>query len=484
MPKRKTTHAELQSLLDNQIAPPNLQPPVESRLQALPLQQLSWENFERLCARLITKDGAVYECFRYGQPGEDQAGIDLLARRWMDGRVQNWAYQCKKHARLTAVDVRGAVRAFTFRADVYVILISVVASTAVRNEVAKHPNVQLWDAEDISRKLKDHPRLVVDFFGRTWQQAFSDSVTPLAADSSQDAIRQMIGLNLNHHEWLHSNLLPVVQLPDFIYCVPAPLKASSATTPEELALMPPHKTSKAQDKVWCLANLKDPVVAALVGCEPDHVSLEMVDQWLSWPRGRTMLRDLFYEYLRRTCASLGMAYDADHRRLYFTPENGGPRIRTYQAFKQKATRKLAYPYEDKKTKEVRFWVHHAARLAIVDLNQEFYLRVEPGYAFTKNGQDFIASEDIGPLTTRRKSGERNQNVFNHIIFWSEILTDPSGNIRIDCDGQALAFSKMYESAKANFGIPSDSAPIEEVAMAEDEFDLELMVELENGEDTE
>lgn len=484
MPKRKTVHAELQALLDSQIAPINLLPPVESQLQTLPLHSLLWDNFERLCVRVIMKDGAVYECYRYGQPGEDQAGIDLLARHWINGRVQNWAYQCKKYAHFTPANARDAVKAFSFQADVYVILVSSMVSTAVRNEIAKHPGIQLWDAEDISRKLKDYPRLVLDFFGRAWQQAFAGHVALPVADSGQQAVRQMIGLNLNHQEWLHSNLLPATVLPEFVYYAPTPLRASAATTPEESALIPPYKLSRTQNKAWSLANLKDSAVAALIGCDPDHIGQEMVEQWLTWPRGRTMLRDLFYEHLRRKCASLGMAYDSDHRRLYFTPDNGEPRVSTYQAFKRKATRKLAYPYEDKKTKEIRFWVHHAVRLAIVDINREFYLRVEPGYAFTNNGKDFIASEDIGPLTTRRKSGERNQNVFNHIIFWSEMLAAQSGDIQIDCGGQQLAFSKVYESTKVDFGIPSDSAPIEEVAMAEDEFDLELMAEIADGEENE
>lgn len=46
--------------------------------------------------------------------------IDLFARRWIDGRAQNWAYQCKRHARFTATDVREAVKALRIKADVYV----------------------------------------------------------------------------------------------------------------------------------------------------------------------------------------------------------------------------------------------------------------------------------------------------------------------------------------------------------------------------
>jgi hypothetical protein len=131
---------------------------------------------------------------------------------------------------------------------------------------------------------------------------------------------------------------------------------------------------------------------------------------------------------------------------------------------------------------VRFWVHHAARLTLLETDPNYYLRVEPGYAFTRDGYEFMASEDIGPLTTRRKSGERNQNVFNHIIFWRSILLDPSTeSIRLTCGDQEFLISTVYESAKANFGIPFDSQPVEEIALTEDEFDLEMMVKGE-GED--
>lgn len=478
MAKRAKNYKELQFLLDGQVARHELPPPVQSRLQVLPLSEISWENFERLCARLITKDGAIFDCYRYGKPGEEQQGIDILARRWIEGKLQRWVYQCKRYASFKISDVDKAISSFHFEADVYVILLSAIASTDVRDEVLSHPNVQLWDREDISRKLKEHPTIVADFFSRHWQSAFIGEAPQPPADSTQIAIRRAIGIDLDHKEWLHSNLLPVLLLPEKIYQAPTPLRPSSANTPDEIAPIPPYKYSKGKDRILSLANLKDPTIAALVGCEESRASFEPVEYFLSWAGGRNIFRDLFYEHLRHKCFSLGMAHDDSHHRFYFTPENGTARVRTYRAFKRTATRKLAYPYEDKTTKEIRFWVHHAARLSLIQIDQNFYLEVEPGYAFTQDGQKFMASEDIGPLTTRRKSGERNQNVFNHLIFWSEILANPPGNIAVDCGGQEFTISKVYESAVANFGIPYDSKPLDQIAMAEDEFDLEMMIDAE------
>lgn len=486
MAKRAKNYKELQFLLDGQAAPYELPPPVESRLQVLPLGDISWENFERLCARLITKDGAIFDCYRYGKPGEEQQGIDILARRWIDGQLQKWVYQCKRYTNFSVPDVVKAISSFKYEADVYVILLSAVASVDVRYEVSRHPNVQLWDREDISRKLKEHPNIVADFFSRHWKNAFIEDDLRPPADSTQVGIRRAIGIDLGHREWLHSNLLPIIKLPERIYKAPTPLSPTSATTPEEIALIPPYKFSKGKDRILSLANLRNPKIAALVGCDVNIANSEPLEHFLSWPSGRNIFRDLFYEYLRRKCFSLGMAYDDNHHRFYFTPENDGSRIHTYRAFKRTATRKLAYPYKDKKTEEIRFWVHHAVRLSLIQLDQYFYVEVEPGYAFTRDGKQFMASEDIGPLTTRRKSGERNQNVFNHLIFWSEMLASPTGVIHLDCDGQEVIISKMYESAMANFGIPYDSQPVGEIAMTEDEFDLEMMVkaEAEDGEEGE
>ncbi len=402
MARRAKNYKELQILLDGQVVRYELPAPVQSRIQVLPLGDLSWENFERLCARLITKEGAVFDCFRYGKPGEEQQGIDILARRWIDGHLQRWVYQCKRYVGFKISDVDKAISSFKFEADVYVILLSAIATADVRAKVLSHPNVQLWDGEDISRKLKEHPSIIADFFSRHWQSAFIDKALHSPADSTQTAIRQTIGIDLDHKEWLHSNLLPVIKLSENIYKVPAPLRPLSANTAEEIILIPPYKYSKGKDRILSFANLRDPSIAALVGCEVNRANFEPLEYFLSWPGGRNIFRDLFYEHLRRKCFSLGMVYDDSHHRFYFTPENGAACVRTYRAFKRTATRKLAYPYEDKQTKEVRFWVHHAARLSLIQIDQNFFLEVEPGYAFTQDGQKFMASEDIGPLTNNSR----------------------------------------------------------------------------------
>lgn len=468
------SHKELQSLLDSTPGPFTGNPPVETRLQVLPFNDLPWEKFEQLCARLVQTEQAIFDCYRYGKPGEEQSGVDILARRWVEGRVEKWAFQCKRYSRYTASDAQQALDSFHFPADHFVLCLSLLASKDVRDIVAQRPIAQLWDTEDLSRRLKNHPKLVEDFFGSGWRKAFCGEIHSATPYSRQSDVSRLIGIGLSHQESLFSNLIPFRQLPKTIFRGSLPLRPSSVSTPQEAERTPLYKTTR--QFAFTFANLRDRDIAGLMGCDFQSARDIPLSRWLAQPLERSWFRDLFYLYLQRKCHLLGLAYDSRHRRFYFTPQDGGERVIHYQAFRRQAKRRVAYPYYGKATGKLAFWVHHAARLSLVEFDDSFFLRIEPGYAFTENGYDFMASEDIGPLVTRRKSGERNQNAFNHIVFWAEVLAGSKPVIEVHCDGQLFLIEKLGANGEADFGIPADSRSIQEVATEQDELDPESLGE--------
>lgn len=69
--------------------------PVSTRLQRLPLAELQWEDFERLCIRLVKKDPDTEFAQSYGVRGQNQEGIDLYVRKHSNGRYEVW--QCKRY---------------------------------------------------------------------------------------------------------------------------------------------------------------------------------------------------------------------------------------------------------------------------------------------------------------------------------------------------------------------------------------------------
>jgi hypothetical protein len=161
--------------------------PVETAAQLLPFGELPWEDFERLCYRLVRAEADCEDARLFGERGQDQSGIDFYGRR-ADGRT---VYQCRRVARLTAADLAGAVSDFLdgewgSSADCFVFCTS---RRAVRTELSSEIDVQatrlkergiafeVWDAEELSARLKEQaPWLVSDFFGVAWRDAFLPDV--------------------------------------------------------------------------------------------------------------------------------------------------------------------------------------------------------------------------------------------------------------------------------------------------------------------
>jgi hypothetical protein len=159
-------------------------PPVETAAQELPFERLSWEDFEKLCWRLVRLEADVEYCQLYGTRGQSQGGIDIYARRRFDEKYS--VYQCKRVTNFRPVDVSRAVNKFlegtwADRADTFVLC---TQESLVPTELAEELETQsqelmknsvrllAWDRGELSAKLKELPELVDDFFGRPWVTAF------------------------------------------------------------------------------------------------------------------------------------------------------------------------------------------------------------------------------------------------------------------------------------------------------------------------
>jgi hypothetical protein len=169
----------------NLLSPPDAVPstyPVETRVQVLPFDALSWENFERLCHRLTALDGNVENCERYGRQGDAQEGIDIFARQ-PDGKYH--CLQAKRHRRYGAANLRQAVdlflegswaaRSVRFTIAIQAQLRSIEVQKEIECQVARLKEIgitfQALDGESLTDRLRSEPVWVDDFFGRNWVTA-------------------------------------------------------------------------------------------------------------------------------------------------------------------------------------------------------------------------------------------------------------------------------------------------------------------------
>ena len=159
-------------------------PPNHTRIQHLPLNILPWDIFQRLCARLAQRYGNVTHSQEYGLPGQNQEGIDIYIRRPESSTYSVW--QCKRYQNFQPSFVEATVSNFltgswASKSDEFVLAVSVMTEEANLAEAIETQAARLLERNiqflplgitQISERLKDHPDLVDDFFGREWVREF------------------------------------------------------------------------------------------------------------------------------------------------------------------------------------------------------------------------------------------------------------------------------------------------------------------------
>lgn len=183
----------------------NLPAPIQTNKQLLPIELLAWEDFERLCLRILEIDADAVHVSEveqdetetkpsiglYGRRGQAQFGIDVYARdRVVLGKpLPPRRYVCLQSRRTELVNkarLNNSVDDFlngrwanVSRKFIYATSAS-TKSTEIVDEIERlfsqlvplSIEFEVWGRESISDWLKDHPKIVDDFFSREWVKAF------------------------------------------------------------------------------------------------------------------------------------------------------------------------------------------------------------------------------------------------------------------------------------------------------------------------
>lgn len=184
-------------------------PPIDTHAQTLPYGELTWENFERLIRRVVRREATIAECWVYGDRGQKQHGLDILASRHQTpGEFA--CYQCKRVKEFSADDIKKAVDTFldgkwADKTKSFVLCTSLALNdTKQIDEIAaqhirlaaKGIEFEVWDGSEggqLSERLKQHPDLVDDFFLREWVRRFNGSGAAESLGDRLDGV-QLAGL--------------------------------------------------------------------------------------------------------------------------------------------------------------------------------------------------------------------------------------------------------------------------------------------------
>ena len=249
-------------------------------------------------------------------------------------------------------------------------------------------------------------------------------------------------------EPLYSNLLPVLTYPEMLFSFQMSESRLAEAFSEELAFpkdFVPHGHGYIGFRDPRMPGSK--VAGALIS---STVEVEQSTQYLENPNTRNKIIGIWNDAIANYLLSVGLQ-QRDKTQFYFPPVDGdtGREIR-WDAPKRSATRSVAYPYKGKQSQKTVFWVHHSTRAQLRTVGGEYFLKLEPGYVFTRDGFSFIQSTDAGSLSTSRMSQERNYQVLNHLYFWTWFLAQGAAEIRIPCGTQCLTVQPDLAGGVANF----------------------------------
>lgn len=168
-----------------------------------PLEALSPESFERFCQKLVEVAFPEADVHGHGAAGHKQDGLDILAT-WPDGR--RMTFQCKRESNFGPAKVLAAIGKHTAKADKKVILLSRIASPQAREAIAKHQDWELWDQEDISRRLRDLPKEELKRFVRIFFRSQEVALLGESAASPWESLEEFFRVFedsqiLFNHQW-------------------------------------------------------------------------------------------------------------------------------------------------------------------------------------------------------------------------------------------------------------------------------------------
>ncbi len=159
-------------------------PPVSTKVQELPYHELCWDDFERLCLRIVRLDSKVEHCQLLGIRGQNQQGIDVFARKQDEDKYE--VYQSKRISIFNASILNGLVQKFLdgnwkpktsrFTLCASSSLRSTSITTAFEENVKKLGELGIkfvkYDSDELNQILRNQPEIVDDFFGREWVKLF------------------------------------------------------------------------------------------------------------------------------------------------------------------------------------------------------------------------------------------------------------------------------------------------------------------------
>jgi len=310
--------------------------------------------------------------------------------------------------------------------------------------------IQTFTVERLRQMKYDHEALIAE-------------TTRRAVESR--AVAHPIALNVS--ELLHSSMLPVERLPEFVFSIPCDFAEKESakvsgqiTRPQDGEVVP---FLLRGGRMFCFQDLtaRRGPFRQLVGSR--QVRREPAAAWWEDPNLMNWYVDLLNRTLNKITGRRGLNLDKEHRRYFFEQiEEGKAREVKYVPLNQAtATRQVVWQPMTKKTGlPKKFWYHRAVALRFIKVSEGAWcLSMRPEMRVTRDGKISVQSARVGSRVTKKKSRMFNFDVLKEIQFWRDYLFESRPRLiaSFGC-GQAMVLSSQLASCQISWpGVPPERA---------------------------
>lgn len=277
---------------------------------------------------------------------------------------------------------------------------------------------------------------------------------------------------------IYSTLLPVAQMPEFIYAAPCRYKTEQEVKARLGSLR--HREMAPfilrEGKVFAFQQLgaaKNPFVDVIDGV----VEKIRLEEWAIHPDHSKWLIALLNRTLNKLTGRKGLQLDKEHHRYFFPMADPGEPVEiSYRPLNtSSATRKVVWQPITKATgAPKKHWLHSAVSMRFFRAApRSWFLSLRPELRVTTDGQAPYPSKAVGARITKKKSRLFNYDLLGEAQFWRDYLSGSKPRIVLPFGSQAqkIVISTDLMSTQVSWpGIPAEyEKPFRNIHYVDDLF---------------
>lgn len=327
---------------------------------------------------------------------------------------------------------------------------------------------ETYTAERLHAMKKEHEALIDEFASR--------AVLSRQASLDDPSSRYVA-------ETIHSTLLPVLEMPSYVFSVSCDLGEKDSNTVNKQVTYPPDSTEMwpfilRNKQLYTFQDLRrrNGPFSKIVGQRRVHMHKSV--EWWESPDSLGWYVSLLNRSLNKLTGRKGLNFDREHNRYYFMPKEAGTTLEiAYMSLNQGAGRRQAVwqPITRATGEPKKYWHHLAISLRFhLVANMRWCLSLRPELHLTQDGKERYDSKRKGRKVTKRQSRRFNFDILGDLQFWRYFLSDGAPRILLNFGpGQRLTISStLLESLISWPGIPEQhSKQFRNVEYQDDLFSL-------------